>query len=184
MKKIILITIALIAIMCLISCEKDYPEEVTYSAKNTHGFKLNDEKWVTFITGFNHIGIDYDTLNSQLQFHLISKQEKVDRYPNGNLYIQLIIDDENFDSETKFPLAEFDDKIWDTNNIDSSLAYCEFNINNEQADNSTYSKVISGELQILRFDTIVAGTFEARLSNGKDTITLTDGKFDYKLTTF
>lgn len=186
MKKIITSLTAISMLICIASCDKDYPEEVTYSGKNIHGFKMNSEKWVTYITGFNHIGIDYDTLNSLLQFYLISKQEKVARYPNGKLYIQLIIKKEDFNSGKIFPFTGFGDKIWDINypnNLDSSLAYCEFSYNNEQSKKSTYSEVISGELKFSRLDSIAVGIFEAKLSNGIDTITITDGKFDYQLTT-
>lgn len=57
-------------------------------------------------------------------------------------------------------------------------------MNKRQYEQITYSKVISGKLELLRFDTLLVGTFDAQLTNGIDTITLTDGKFDYQLTTY
>lgn len=187
MKRMTTILVAISMLVCMASCEKDYPEEVTYIGENIHGFKLNGEKWVTFITGYTRNSVDYDTLNNLLLFHFITKQEKGKSFPNGRLELQLIINKEDFSSDIIFPLTEFGDKIWDINypnNLDSSVAYCEFLYNKEQSENSAYSEVISGKIQLLRLDTIAVGIFEAKLSNGVDTITITDGKFDYQLTTY
>jgi len=42
-----------------------------------------------------------------------------------------------------------------------------------------YDEVLSANLTITRFDTIVTGTFKAVVSNGTNTLEITEGKFDY-----
>jgi len=42
-----------------------------------------------------------------------------------------------------------------------------------------YTNVLSGEFRIKRQDTIMSGTFDAVITNGTDTLTITEGKFDY-----
>jgi len=184
MKKLFLATIAFSILLLINSCEKDYPEEVTYSGRGILGFKLDDKKWVTYVTGFNPNCIEYDSTNSLLQFNLLSKQEKVKDYPSGSIDLLLFIDKKDFRPNMKFPLAGIGDKYQDIsfpNNLNKSLAYFDFQFHKEQSIETSYSEVISGEMQFLRLDSIAAGTFEARLSNGVDTITITEGKFDYKL---
>jgi hypothetical protein len=184
MKRNILLTIVISALLCVTACEKDYPEEVTYSGRGILGFKLDGKNWVTYVTGFTPNCIEYDSTNSLLQFNLLSKQEKVKDYPSGSIDLLLFIDKKDFCSDIKFSLTGISDKYQDISfpdNLDKSLAYFEFQFHKEQSIETSYSEVISGEIQFLRLDSIAVGTFETRLSNGIDTITITDGKFDYKL---
>jgi len=184
MKRIFLVTIVISILLCVTACEKDYPEEVTYSGRGILGFKLDGKNWVTYVTGFTPNCIKYDSTINLLQFNLLAKQEKVKDYPSGSIDLLLLIDKKDFRSNMKFPLTGIGDKYWDIsfpNNLDKSLAYIEFQFDKEKSRETSYSEVISGEIQFLRLDSIAVGTFNARLSNGIDTITITEGKFDYKL---
>jgi len=184
MKRDILVTIVISILLCVTACEIDYPEEITYSGRGILGFKLDGKNWVTYVTGFNPNCIKYDSTINSLQFNLLAKQEKVKDYPRGSIDLLLLIEKKDFRSDLKFPLAGIGDKYLDISfpeNLDKSLAYIEFQFDKERSIKTSYSEVISGEIQFLRLDSIAVGTFNARLSNGIDTITITEGKFDYKL---
>ena len=70
MKNIIFFTIVLSALQCITSCDHDYPEEITYSGENIHGFKINGEKWVRQNTGFNPSRCLNEHDNHHIEIHL------------------------------------------------------------------------------------------------------------------
>jgi len=189
MKNFILsLVIAVSSLLCITSCDKEYPEEVTYSGKNIHGFKLNGEKWVRKTAGFLPTGgCTYISNIEIISCNFSSIREDSDHYPSGSFQFMLSANQDSIVLPARYVFTESNDSIllnYETlGYLDPTKCYCLFYYENEKFESSTYSQVISGELELLRFDTLLVGIFEARLTNGTDTLTLTDGKFDYQLTT-
>lgn len=188
MKKITTILTAISMLICMASCDHNYPEEVTYSGENIHGFKLNDEKWVRKSTGFGPSNCIYEQEKELIGVNLYSKKENTD--DSSEVIMRFIIhkDINYFEAPLRFTFFGINDSIESNlihyENMDTTKCYIQFIYEKRQYEQITYSKVISGNLQLLRFDTLLVGTFEAQLTNGTDTITLNDGKFDYQLTTY
>ena len=189
MKSIIFFTIVLSALLCITSCDHDYPEDVTYSGENIHGFKLNGEKWVRKTAVFLPTGgCTYDSTIENISCNLSSIQEDSSNYPSGSFQFMFSANQDSIAFPAHYNFTALNDSIFlnyeKPGYLDPTKCYCLFDYYKEKFKSSTYSQVISGELELLRFDTLLVGTFEAQLTNGTDTITLTDGKFDYQLTTY
>jgi hypothetical protein len=167
------------------SCDYNYPEEVTYSGKNIHGFKLNGEEWVKLKTFLPSSGCTYASDIEIISCGFSSIREDSSHYPQGVFNLMLYADQNSFVAPVYYSFSELNDSIllnYETSNyLDPTTCYCQFIYEKKQYEETTYSKVVSGELQLLRFDTLLVGTFQIQLSDGTDTITLTDGKFDYQL---
>ena len=189
MKNIIFFTIVLATLLCIASCEKDYPEEVTYSGENIHGFKLNGEKWLRQTAIFLPSGgCTYDSNTGIVNCNLSSIQEDSSHYPSGSFQFMFSANQDSITFPAHYGFSALNDSIFlnfeTPGYLNPKKCYCLFYYEKEKFESSTYSQVISGELELLRFDTLLVGTFEVRLTNGIDTITITDGKFDYQLTTY
>jgi hypothetical protein len=186
MKNIILLTIVLSTLLCVTSCDKEYPEEVTYSGENIHGFKLNGEKWVRLTTFLPSSGCTYISNIENVSCNFSSIREDSTHYPSGSFQFMLsakrdsvvIPGHYDFTALTNSILLNYETPGF----LNPTKCYCLFYYEKEKFESSTYSQVIYGELELLRFDTLLVGTFEVQLNNGIDTITITDGKFDYQLT--
>gem|GEM_PF-1767516 len=186
MKKLFLATIAFSILLFINSCDKDYPEEVTYSGKDIHGFKLNGEKWVRIKTFLPSSGCTYDSNIEIVSCNFSSIMEDSPHYPSGSFQFMLSVNHDSVVIPTHYDFTASNDSVllnYESHDyLDPTKCYCLFYYEKEKSESFTYSQVISGELELLRFDSLLVGSFEVILTNGTDTITLTDGKFDYKLT--
>ena len=185
MKKIVLLTIIISTLLCVASCEYDYPEKVSYSGRGIHGFKLNGEKWVRKSTGFIPSYCRYESKIEIIISDFFCVKEGCSDTPLGYVYFLLSANKDSVKIPATYIFSDLNDSIllnYETPDyLDQTKCYCQFIYEKEQYERITYSKVISGNLQLLRFDTLLVGTFDAQLSNGIDTIAITDGKFDYQL---
>lgn len=182
------ILVAITMLVCMASCDYDYPKEVTYNGKNTHGFKLNGEKWVRKSTGFSPSYSRYELESEIIIGDFFCMKEGGSDYPLGYVYFLLSTNKESIKIPANYIFCDLNDSIFlnyeTPGYLEPTKCYLKFIYEKEQYEQITYSEVISGKMQLLRFDSLFVGTFEAKLTNGTDTITLTDGKFDYKLTTY
>lgn len=182
MKKILM---AITLLISMVSCQFDYPEEVTFIGSNTHGFKLNGEKWVRE-KGFPPTsGCTFESKIGIISCNLNSIKEDSINFPSGSFQFILSANPKSTVIPIHYDFSDLNDLIisnYETPNyLDSTKCYCLLYYEKGKFKHSTYSNVISGKLQLLRFDSLLVGTFEAQLSNGIDTIAITDGKFDYKI---
>jgi hypothetical protein len=183
MKKILM---AITLLISMASCEHDYPEEVTYTGSNTHGFKLNGEKWVRENTGFVPSRCIYEQTKELIGINLYSVAEKSTDSQNAAIRFTLQKNKNHFKESLNFDFKDLNDsiinRIISSGELDTTKCYCKIDYWDSNGKHLEYSNVISGNLQLLRFDSLFVGTFDLKLTNGTDTITLTDGKFDYKIT--
>lgn len=188
MKTIFFNTILLLLlIFTLAGCDKEYPEKVTYEGKNEHGFKLNGEKWVRKKDFLGASECRYESTSEIIGGDLSCSKEGSSDYPFVYFSFLLNAKKNSVVIPANYNFSELNDSILlnyeKPQQLDPAKCYCRFVYEKEKFKITTYSQVISGKLQLLRFDTLLVGTFEVKISNGTDTMNITDGKFDYKLTT-
>lgn len=130
MKNIIFFTIVLSTLLCITSCDHDYPEEVTYSGENIHGFKLNGEKWVRKSTGFGPSDCIYEQEKELIGVNLYSKKENTD--DSSKVIMRFIIqkDINYFEAPLKFTFFGINDSIESNlihyENMDTTKCYIQF----------------------------------------------------------
>lgn len=165
-----LIIIFLIPVM-LTSCkEDDYLTEPTAEGLNTHSFKVNGNKWVRF---YYYPSTPLNVSGNQMEAFFKSKIQGRGIYrPYGNLLFRIIS-------------LKADPNVYEFDNfesVDSTKCFFMFYYYKDDETSSAealYTNVLSGEFRIKRQDTIMSGTFDAVITNGTDTLTITEGKFDY-----
>ena len=170
--------IALSFLLIIISsCNKEYMEDSTQQGLNNHSFELDGVKWAkknAFSDGFNPtaIYIEKDRITS---LNLIS-------YNTSNNNEACILNLEFYlPKEYNLPLiVSFSDENIYENKTDSAIG--NLHTSYRLSDDSVweyYEKVLLGNLTITRFDSIVSGVFETQVASEKDTLTISNGKFDY-----
>ena len=149
----------------------EYPEptmpEITQEGKNTFGFYLNGEEWLTrfnFLSAVVPLGFNYD----KGRFNLFAN--RINSKTNTDQSIIITIQDSVF-TEGKYKLFQYDKSGAEFRDGVDSCSY-------------TTSTQYGGEITITKLDTsnkIVAGTFYMTLVNDKcETLHITDGRFDFK----
>ena len=168
----------------LTSCkEGEYLDEPTTEGLNTHSFKVNGNQWVRYYYGLQSSPLRVS--DNQLEAFFQSKIQGRDvRRPIGDLLFRII------SLKADPDVYELDDY---TNNMyfnhdfkDADSTKCFFRLSYYKAEETSgaeamFTNVFSGQLRITRQDSIVSGTFDAVITNGTDTLTITEGKFDYNI---
>lgn len=158
----------------LTSCREDkYLDEPTKEGLNTHSFKVNGNEWVRYYLRLQSSPLRVS--DNQLDTYFISKIQGRDvRHPSARLIFRVLSLKEDPD------VYELDD----FGSADSTKCFFRLSYYKDEETSSAearYDDVLSGEFRITRQDTIVSGTFNAVITNGMDTLTITEGKFDYNM---
>ena len=130
-------------------------------------------------TGLGPSKCIYEQEKELIGINLYSLEENTD--DSSKVIMRFIIqkDINYFEAPLKFSFWGINDSIESSlthyENMDTTKCYILFIYEKRQYEQISYTEVISGELELLRFDTLLVGTFEAQL---------TDGKFDYQLNTY
>lgn len=162
------------------SCQKEYMEEPTEEGVNNHSFIMNGEKWAR--QGYIYLPASfppptaYDDGANLLKFRLFSYNTPDDD-KTSKLYMDVYLDWDGITLPYSCTLEDYEYSY----NQDTTRNYLMLTYRSEENPTMiTFDEVLSANLIITRFDTIVAGTFNAVVSNGTDTFELLDGKFDYQ----
>jgi hypothetical protein len=156
------------------SCKEDpYLDEPTAEGLNTHSFKVNGNEWVRYYLRLQSSPLTVS--DNQLDIYFISKiQGRNVRNPSARLIFRIISLKEG---PNVYELDDFEST--DSTKCFFRLSYYKFE--ETSSAEAMYDDVLSGEIRITRQDTIVSGTFNAVITNGTDTLTITEGKFDYNI---
>lgn len=158
----------------LTACKEDaYLDEPTTEGLNTHSFKVNGNEWIRYYLRLQSSPLRVS--DNQLDTYFISKIQGRDvRHPSARLIFRIISLKEDPD------VYELDD----FGSADPTKCFFRLSYYKDEETSSAearFDDVLSGEFRIIRQDTIVSGTFDAVITNGNDTLTITEGKFDYNI---
>lgn len=173
--------LAFIVVMLLtsFSCQKEYMEEPTEEGVNNHSFIMNGEKWAR--QGYTYTPgrlppATFDESINLLKLRLYSYNTPDDD-KKSKLDMDVFLNKEDIITPYSISLQSYDL----SGPIDTTKNYLRFRyVSDEKPTWTRYDEVLSANLTITRFDTIVAGTFKAVVSDGTDTFKISDGKFDYQ----
>jgi hypothetical protein len=168
----------------LTSCKEDpYLDEPTTEGLNTHSFKVNSNEFVRYYLRLQTSPLRVS--GNQLEAFFISKIHGRDvRRPIGDLLFRIISLKADPDG---YELDDYTNNMYfnrDFNDADSTKCFFRLSYYKDEETSGAeamFTNVLSGEFRITRQDTIVSGTFNAVITNGTDTLTITEGKFDYNI---
>lgn len=158
----------------LTSCKEDpYLDEPTTSGMNTHSFKVNGNEWVRYYLRLQSSPLKVS--DNQLDTYFISKLQGRDvHHPSVRFIFRILSLKED---PSVYELDDFESA--DSTKCFFMLFY--YKDEETSGAEAMFTNVLSGEFRITRQDTIVSGTFDAVITNGTDTLTITEGKFDYNI---
>jgi len=171
---LLLIMLFVTGSVLLTSCKEDpYLDEPTTEGLNTHSFKVNGNEWVRYYLRLQSSPLRVS--DNQLDTYFISKIQGRDvRYPSARLIFRII-------SLKEDPSIYKLDNFESTDSTKCFIRLYYYKDEETSSEEAQYDDILSGEFRISRQDTIVSGTFDAVITNGTDTLTITEGKFDYNI---
>lgn len=180
-----ILMIASVITLIIDSCEGDYLNEPTSKGINSFSFKVNGQKWVksAVIPSYPFMGINLNRFaESWLSGFFQGDIEGDNNIPGGIVEWVILQHLKISDLPKTFSLMGFADYPELYGDIDTSYCYLRFTffpVNyNERI---IFSDIVNGNLEINRFDSICSGTFSFNIASDKDTLSITDGKFDYEI---